>query len=206
MSHSENEGAEASPIVQDRILTVPNRITLLRFLSIPILGFYLYAGDEGRIVSLVLFCLIALTDVLDGFVARHFHQVSEVGKLFDPFVDKLFQLTTAVLLFLTARLPLWVPLFILVKEALMIVGGLFLLRRYRFVVSARWYGKAAAVLQAFGFALIILLVEPGQVATAGLILIVPILLSFASYVQYGRENLLPMIRGGRDGPTDPSGS
>lgn len=186
-----------------RFLTVPNAITLARFLALPVLGWYLADPQGGRIVSLVLFVVIACLDVVDGFIARRFHQVSAFGKLFDPFVDKIFHFMTATILFLTLRLPLWIPLFILVKEALMIVGGLFLLKRYRLVVYAKWYGKAATFLMATAMAATILFIDPGQARLAGFFFLIPILLSLFSYVQYGRENLLPQIRGDRHGPADP---
>jgi CDP-diacylglycerol--glycerol-3-phosphate 3-phosphatidyltransferase len=185
-----------------QVLTVPNGITLLRFLALPVLGWYLCAGESGRIVSLGLFVVLAALDMVDGYVARHFNQISEFGKLFDPFVDKLFHFMTAALLCLTLRLPIWIPLFILVKEALMIVGGIFLLRRYKLVVYAKWYGKAATFLFAVAFAATILWVQPGQQRLAGFFFLIPILLSFVSYVQYGRENLIPTLRGTKNGSTD----
>jgi CDP-diacylglycerol--glycerol-3-phosphate 3-phosphatidyltransferase len=184
------------------VLTIPNGITLLRFLALPVLGGYLMAGEAGRIVSLVLFVILAFLDMVDGYVARHFDQVSEFGKLFDPFVDKLFHFMTATLLCLSLRLPVWIPLFILVKEALMIVGGVFLLRRYKLVVYAKWYGKVATFLFAVAFALTILVVQPGQQRLAGFFFLIPILLSFVSYVQYGRENLIPTLRGTKNGSSD----
>ncbi len=188
---------------RNRFLTVPNAITLFRFLCLPILGWALMDPAGERLLSLALFVAVAALDMVDGFIARRFHQVSAFGKLFDPFVDKLFHLMTAVLLFVTGRLPLWIPLFILVKEALMIVGGLFLLRRYKLVVYAKWYGKAATFLTAVAMAATILFIDPGQARLAGFLFLVPIGLSLFSYVQYGRENLLPQIRGDQHGPADP---
>ena len=78
--------------------TMPNILTLIRFLAIPVLAYLIYAGDEYNIVAFILFVAIWLTDMLDGYIARRFNQMTEFGKLFDPLVDKLFQLTTAVMM------------------------------------------------------------------------------------------------------------
>ena len=203
MTQPSLEGTNPSPLGTNRILTIPNLITLVRFLALPVLAWFLLDPARDRISTFALFAALALLDMVDGFIARHFHQISEFGKLFDPFVDKLFHFMTAALLFLTHRLPLWVLLFILVKEALMIVGGLYLLKRYKLVVYAKWYGKAATFLFACAFAATLLFIGPGQERLAGFFFLVPILLAIFSYIQYGRENLLPQIRGDRNGPADP---
>jgi cardiolipin synthase (CMP-forming) len=204
MTQPSPDAARPDPLGTNRFLTVPNLITLLRFLALPVLAWFLLDPARARLATFALFSGLALLDMVDGWIARHFNQVSEVGKLFDPFVDKLFHFMTAALLYFTHRLPLWIPLFILVKEALMIVGGLFLLRRYKLVVYAKWYGKVATFLFACAFAATLLFIGPGEERVAGLFFIVPILLAIFSYIQYGRENLLPQIRGDRNGPADPT--
>jgi len=204
MTRPKPDATESESPATKNVLTVPNLITLLRFLALPVLAWFLLDPTRERLATFVLFSTLALLDMVDGYIARHFHQVSEFGKLFDPFVDKLFHFMTAALLYLTHRLPLWVPLFILVKEALMIVGGLFLLRRYKLVVYAKWYGKVATFLFACAFAATLLFIAPGDERVAGFFFLVPILLAIYSYIQYGRENLLPQIRGDRNGPADPS--
>lgn len=75
--------------------TIPNFLTLLRFLAIPVMAWFISAGDDYRLLSFVLFLAIWLTDLLDGYIARNFNQTSDFGKLFDPLVDKIFQLTLA---------------------------------------------------------------------------------------------------------------
>jgi len=166
------------------IVTVPNILTLIRLLAIPVLARLIYIGEPYDWVAFIMFLGIWLTDMLDGYIARKFNQITEFGKLFDPFVDKLFQLTTAVMMYLVGKLPLWIPLVIAVKELAMILGGALLLRQLGQVVPARWYGKAATVLFVAAFASLFFLPE-GSWRLANYIFIPPMALSLFAYVAYG---------------------
>lgn len=177
---------------------VPNILTMIRLLAIPVLACFILAGDAYNKVALILFISIWFTDLLDGYIARHFNQITEFGKLFDPLVDKLFQLTTAVMMFIVGKLPFWVPLFIFLKEFMMVIGGAILLRKMNFVVHARWYGKLATVLFVLAFASLFLL-RQDQRHYANYIFIVPITWSFIAYIQYGLTNLLPAVRKAAEG-------
>ncbi len=183
------------------IWTIPNAITLLRFLGIPWLAILIVRDRMGP--ALVLFVAIALTDILDGWIARRFHQVSEFGKLFDPFVDKLFQFVTALLLWHVGRIPLWIPGFVLVRELLMIIGGAVMLRRHHMVVFSRWYGKLAAFIQVAFFGVVFLLPE-GRPDLAGWIFLLPVVLSVYAYFRYYRDNVMPVVRKERNGSQNPA--
>ncbi len=110
-------------------LTVPNLLTFLRIVMVPIFAVLFYKGEYGWAVF-VLF-LSGLSDFLDGKIARRFNQISALGKVLDPVADKLTQITIAILLFFTFRASTdntikafsWVFLIFLVKEAIMVVGG-----------------------------------------------------------------------------------
>ncbi|HBP37977.1 MAG TPA: CDP-diacylglycerol--glycerol-3-phosphate 3-phosphatidyltransferase, partial [Clostridiales bacterium] len=86
---------------------VPNILTLIRLLAIPVLAYLIKAGDAYNLVAFIVFLAIWLTDMLDGYVARRFNQMTEFGKLFDPLVDKLYQVTTALMMYLVGKLQLW---------------------------------------------------------------------------------------------------
>ncbi len=174
-------------------LTVPNLLTLIRFLAIPVLAYLMLKGDKYNTVAFILFLSIWFTDMLDGYIARHFNQISEFGKLFDPLVDKLFQFTTAVMMFLIGKLPLWVPIFIFAKEILMIVGSAILLRKQELVVFAKWYGKLATVLFVMAFAALFFL-PPGRADLASYLFILPVGWSLYAYIRYGIAYLFPFLR------------
>ena len=86
---------------EDRILTVPNLITLVRLLCIPLFLWLLFAQD-ARAWAALLLAFLGATDWVDGYVARHFHQVSNLGKAFDPIVDRLLLIVGASLSIIVA--------------------------------------------------------------------------------------------------------
>lgn len=130
---------------QRRYLTLPNLLSLLRILLIPLIV-WAYTARGDRLLTVGLLFLSGLTDVVDGWIARHFGQVSDLGKVLDPVADKLTQ--TAMLICLFARYPLMLlPLLLLVvKEFAATVLGLWVIRRTGQVNGAEWHGKAATVL------------------------------------------------------------
>jgi cardiolipin synthase (CMP-forming) len=173
-------------------LTVPNILTFIRFMAIPVLAYLIDAGDAYNTMAFVLFVAIWMTDMLDGYIARRFKQISEFGKLFDPLVDKLFQFTTAVMMFIVGRLPLWVPLFIFIKEILMIIGSAVLFRKTKLVVFAEWYGKIGTVLFVAAFAALFFLPRD-QTRLASYIFIIPVAWSLYAYFRYGFHYVWPLL-------------
>lgn len=127
-----------------QILTVPNLLSLLRLLMIP-LFVYLYLNGYKRWTAAVLI-LSGITDVVDGFIARHFGQVSDIGKALDPIADKLTQ--AAMLVCLMSGYPMMIVPFVLlaVKEIFAAVSGLIVIRRTGFVPGAEWHGKLTTML------------------------------------------------------------
>lgn len=126
------------------ILTIPNLLSLLRLLMIPLFVWLYLNGHDGWTAAVLL--LSGATDVVDGYIARHFDQISDFGKAFDPVADKLTQ--AAMLLCLTTRHPaMLVPLILLViKEIFAAVFSIIAIRRTGAVKGAEWHGKAATML------------------------------------------------------------
>ena len=122
---------------------VPNILTILRFLLIPVIVFYIFTGNY--ILAFVFFTISGLTDIADGFIARKFNLISNFGKLMDPLADKLTQIATLASLVFTDIIPIWILLIVLLKEFIMICGASFLYGK-DVVVYSRWYGKLATVL------------------------------------------------------------
>lgn len=131
-----------------RNLNVPNTLTALRMLMIPL---YLALFTRGiKYWALAAFLAAALTDLLDGLIARRFNQITDLGKLMDPLADKLMVLT--VLFSMAIGTPAIAPVvpwpvvcIVLGKEVLMMLGGLLMLRR-SVVVYSHLIGKVAHVL------------------------------------------------------------
>ena len=122
---------------------IPNILTIIRFLLIPIIIFYVFTGNY--ILAFVFFSISGLTDIADGFIARKFNLISNFGKLMDPLADKLTQIATLTSLVLTNIIPIWILLIVLLKEFIMICGASFLYGK-DVVVYSKWYGKLSTVL------------------------------------------------------------
>ncbi len=124
----------------------PNMLTVLRFVLIPfVLGFL---AAEMWSVAVPLFLFTALTDAMDGSLARTRRQVTEWGTFFDPVADKLL-IGSVVLLLVAERVNPWFALLILAVEALIITGGV-LRKRQGIVTSANIFGKTKMFLQVVG--------------------------------------------------------
>ena len=140
---AKEEGEKAvEHIRRDRILNVPNVLTLVRILLLPVVVWRFLIGDTAG--ALIAYLAAMLTDALDGFIARKCHQVTALGKLLDPIADNLSLLTLLTLFVLDGQIPLWVLGVILVKELSLIVGGAVALRR-GIVVYALPIGKVTTV-------------------------------------------------------------
>lgn len=122
---------------------IPNALTIVRFLLIPFILFYIFTGNY--ILAFIFFTISGITDVVDGFIARKFNLISNFGKLMDPLADKATQIATLASLVIIEIIPVWILIIVLAKEFIMIVGASFLYGK-DVVVYSRWYGKAATVL------------------------------------------------------------
>ena len=129
---------------EERILTLPNLLTLLRLLLLPAC-LYAYLGRESRVEATLILLLSGLTDILDGAIARHTGTVSRLGKILDPIADKLTQIALLGALLHRYPLLLILALPLLGKE---VVSGVAALRRIRHsgrVESSEGHGKLATV-------------------------------------------------------------
>ena len=129
---------------ENRILTIPNLLSAFRLLLIP-LFVWLYLQEKYFYTGLVLL-ISGITDISDGFIARRFHMVSNVGKVLDPVADKLTQIS--MLICLVTRYPLMLILVVIMifKELFMSISGLLVIHKTKTVFSADWHGKAATFL------------------------------------------------------------
>ena len=133
----------ATRVVPAPLAQLPNTLTILRLLAIPVFVVLLLQTDgEGSYALAGLFAAAALTDQIDGFLARRWHVESEFGRFADPLADRLMIDAAVLLLCLDGRLP-WVALVIVLGRDALLIGGYGLVRDrgYDFSVSA--LGKAA---------------------------------------------------------------
>lgn len=122
---------------------VPNTLTIIRFLLIPSIVYFILTGQY--IAAFIMLTISGLTDVLDGIIARKFNCITTFGKLIDPLADKTTQISILATLTFKGIIPLWMLLVVFLKEFAMIAGASFLYGK-ELVVSSKWYGKMATVL------------------------------------------------------------
>lgn len=122
---------------------IPNILSVCRILLIPVIVILVF--NNYYILALIFFTVSALTDIIDGFIARNFDAVSNVGKLLDPLADKLTQISMIASLVFTGVIHPSILTILVIKELIMISGASFLYGK-NVVVYSRWYGKLATVL------------------------------------------------------------
>jgi len=161
---------------------IPNALTLLRFAAIPaFVWLYLEAGDDSAWVAGIFFGAAALTDQLDGFLARRWHVESTFGKVADPLADRLMIGTAVVLMLATGRMPLAAGVLILGRDLALVLGYKLLAPR-GFELDVTLLGRIATwILYA---ALGLVLLTPEGTTWPLVILWIGIALSLGAGIQY----------------------
>ena len=134
-----------------KIFTIPNILSIVRILLIPVFIVLYLIGRQGEniylMISVAVVALSGFTDILDGIIARKCNMVSDLGKVLDPVADKLTQAAVAICLAIDN--PIVIPMFVVfaVKESAMMIGALTLYKSTeRRPISAKWYGKMSTVI------------------------------------------------------------
>jgi len=153
--HAQKHGTTDAPVgtpdnPSNAIFTVANVITFCRF-ALTILFLYFYINDRNRVLALTLYTIAAVTDFLDGTVARATQSVSWLGKIMDPVMDRVLLFTGVLGLMVNGELPVWVAVFVIGRDAYL-AGGAMRLQKYRHrPIDVVYVGKAATALLMSGF-------------------------------------------------------
>jgi cardiolipin synthase len=140
-----------------RMLNIPNIITLIRLGLVPAMAYYL--ADEAYEIALPIFLVAALSDLVDGYIARRFKLVSTFGATLDPVADKLSMLVATVLLAWQMLLPLWLAVAIVARDIVIVVGAIFfLLMRGRLNIAPTRLSKINTFIE---FAVLLLVMASG---------------------------------------------
>lgn len=130
--------------------TVPNLITLIRLVLIPVYVWLLFGQDDRYGAAILLGCLGA-TDWVDGFLARRLGQVSELGKILDPVTDRFLLVTAIVTILIDGSMPLWVALLVLAREILVSIAGLVLAALGAVRIDVTFVGKTGTFFNMIAF-------------------------------------------------------
>lgn len=127
-----------------RVVTIPNLISLARLACVP-LFLWLLLGTDRPVAAGVLLAVLGASDWVDGYIARHFDQGSELGKVLDPAADRVLLVAAGVALLVDGSLPIWVGVVVLVREALvgLAVAALAFIGARR--IDVVWSGKAGTL-------------------------------------------------------------
>ena len=168
-----------------KVLTIPNALSFFRLCLIPLI-IWLYYVKQNFMWTAIVLALSGATDIVDGFIARHFHMVSDLGKVLDPIADKLTQ--AAMLFCLLTRFPfMFAPiLLMLIKELCMAVSGLLVIRKTGVVPGANWHGKIATCLL-YGMMFVHVVWYDIPAAVSNLTIAACVVMMFLSLVLYGRR-------------------
>ena len=178
---------------------IPNILSSIRIVMVGVFAWLFLTAKiphpQNYLWALGVFVLAFVTDVLDGFLARTFNWVTPVGKLLDPLADKLMAITALIVILIRKWegslfwIYLTLVILVIVKEILMVIGGMIMLKQ-RKVAYSDWYGKTATGLFAFGTVLTLLSfviesVEPWNIA----VLSASIGLAYVALAHYARTQL-----------------
>jgi cardiolipin synthase (CMP-forming) len=126
------------------IITVPNLISTVRILLIPVYV-ALIVGERTEVAGILLFAAVVATDWVDGTIARRTGRVSEVGKMLDPIADRLAIAAGLIALVIAGAFPPWAALLILVRDAGIVIGGAALVAVAGIRIEVRFIGKVATL-------------------------------------------------------------
>ena len=124
---------------------IPNILSIIRILLVFVFV-YVFYGLNRPILAIVVFLVAGATDVVDGYLARRFNWITNLGKILDPFADKLMQCTVLICFCQAGIIPLWFVIPFFAKEAATLILGFIVIKRRSVVIVSKWYGKAAVCL------------------------------------------------------------
>ena len=179
-------------------MNLPNKLTILRVLLIPVFVVFLLGADMigpwSVYAALAVFVIASLTDLLDGKIARKYNLVTNFGKFMDPLADKLLVCSALICLIQLGQLPAWVVIVIISRE--FIISGFRLVAADNgIVIAASYWGKFKTVFQMTAVVLLIFNIPALSVLTSA-VLWIAVILTVVSLVDYVAKNIKVLTEGG----------
>ena len=171
-------------------MNVPNTLTVIRLILVPVFVITMFAPLplQWSWLPLAIIVLSGITDVADGYIARHFNQITQLGKILDPLADKLSLLALSICIAVKFS-PFWIiAIVVIVKEILQILGGGYLMKKKIKIPSSRWFGKACTAVTSccyiilLGLPIFQLLAPAWMLWTMVIVILALMLLAFFSYL------------------------
>jgi cardiolipin synthase (CMP-forming) len=152
-----------APPPSDRVWTIPNALSALRLLGVP-LFLWLALGPKDDGWAVIVLMVGGFTDYLDGKIARRFNLTSRLGALLDPAADRLYILATLVALTVRGIVPIWLSGAIVGRDLVLSIGLLALRRHGHPPPEVTFLGKAATLNLLYAFPMLLISVDPGALA------------------------------------------
>ncbi|MCD8348747.1 MAG: CDP-alcohol phosphatidyltransferase family protein [Lachnospiraceae bacterium] len=171
---------------ENRIFTIPNAMSMFRILLIPVIV-WLYIAKQQYLYAFLGLLLSGATDLLDGWVARKFHMVSKLGKVLDPIADKLTQVSLLICIMTERRRVTVLVVLMFVKEFIMGITGLKVIKKTGEPYSAKWHGKVNTFLLDFTVILHVLWRDIPEGLSTALIVVCTCFMLF-SLAEYWTQN------------------
>lgn len=125
-------------------MNLPNLLSILRLIMVPVFAAVFFRDTPtAHYWAAGVYALAFFTDIADGWIARHFNQITRLGRILDPLADKLMTLTVIISITVAGIIPVWAVVIFFLKEMLMGIGALVMYRRMDDVISSNWLGKAS---------------------------------------------------------------
>lgn len=171
-------------------MNTANKITLLRVLLVPVfMVFMMIDGSAFRMAALAVFILASITDAIDGYIARHYNQITTFGKFVDPLADKMLTTAAFVIFVYRGYMSAWAVMIILARE-FMVAGIRQVAVAEGKVIAASFWGKLKTVSQMVAIIAAIILMDPFFAPEAsGLIINILIWISVGFTVLSGADYL-----------------
>jgi cardiolipin synthase len=151
---TQGEGS-VQQILTKKIFTIANLLSLIRLLLLPVF-FVLLVYYENNVMAFLVLLVASLTDLIDGSVARATHTVSRLGQMLDPFVDRVFIIVGVIAIFVAGRVPLWILILLLGRDACMLVLTIYQKRRFNRNFEVIFLGKLTTAFVMAGFCSLVL--------------------------------------------------
>lgn len=150
----------------DRVLTIPNLISLARLLGVP-LFVWLIVGAHAYNLAFVLLVLAGVSDFADGYIARRWNQYSRIGAKLDPLADRLYIAATVIGLALVEIIGWWLVIALIAREVFLLLLVPALRTTGRSVLPVSYIGKTATFALLWGFPLLLLSTNTGPIGFIG---------------------------------------
>lgn len=173
------------------IITIPNLLSLIRLLMIPV--FVVLYRNQNYVGTALVLLLSGATDVVDGFIARKFGQISDLGKVLDPIADKVTQAVMLLCLLGSHRSMLLLFIMLCIKEAFTGISGIVVIKRTGLVPGAKWHGKLTTLFL-YGLMILHVLWQDIPMVTSNVLIAACLTMMIISLVLYARDNIKAIMR------------